>query len=119
MDDGTFDDLRLRLVMQLKDHVRPSRQAPAGAAKAWMTSTPFYDQAYCSRSGRGDIHVCGSLGLGLGAHTQEELRAHTAERLANSETLKNLSNTSKPRKELFESLRREVECVAPTNRRRT
>jgi len=59
MDDGTFDDLRQRLVTQLKDH--------------------------------------------------EELRAHTAESLNNSETVKSLADTTKPRKELFESLRREVE----------
>ena len=31
MDDGTFDDLRQRLVTQLKDHVRPSLSPRAPA----------------------------------------------------------------------------------------
>ena len=83
---------------------------------SWMTYTPSYDRAHCSRSGRGDIHACGLCwGWVVHAHPQEELRAHTAESLNNSETVKSLADTTKPRKELFESLRREVECVTPTN----
>jgi hypothetical protein len=82
-----------------------------------MSHAPLYDQPCCSRRGRGDLHACGPLRLGL--HAQEELRAYTAETLANSETLKNLGNTTMPRKELFESLRREVECVAQNSVRRT
>jgi hypothetical protein len=43
------------------------------------------------------------------AGSQEELRAHTAQLVANSDTLHNMATTTKSRKELFESLRREVE----------